>query len=376
MTFAGRALLTLMATVLPVGAMAQSRVRVTAVLEFAERYDDNLFPTPTNPVRQGDFTYRIGPRLGVAYAGRRASLSARYARDAEAFAWRSELDSNRARQEAAVEAAWSPGRVLRLEAGALYEDTTMARELNLVTGLDTPRLPARRGSTHAAVTLGLGRATRIRAEHTFTSEQASGFPTVEAQVASASLQRRMRDTESATLTVSERRYAASGSATRSHVLALGWSRQVTPRARVDIKAGPRLSDDGAIGPEMSFSVHGDLRRGDVLFEYTHTEATAIGQQTRLDVQGLSVRLRQRVHRDFGIGGGPGIYQSRAHGADAIVYRATLDCEWRLARRVALTGAYTWSRQQGGLTALVLPDVTHNTFSFGLAAGSASRQGAR
>ena len=376
MTVAGRTLLTLMAAVLPVGAMAQPRLRVTAGLEFSQRYDDNLFPTPTSPVRQGDFTYRIGPRLGLAYAGRRASLSARYARDAEAFAWNHELDTNHARQEAAFDAAWSPGPVLGLEAGALYEDTTMARELNVITGLDTPRLPARRGSTRAAVSVGLGHATRIRAEHSFTSEQASGFPTVQTQVASVVLQRRMRGSENASLTLSERRYAASGSAMRSHVLALGWSRQVTRRARVDIKGGPRFSDDGAIGPEISFGVHGDLPHGDVHFEYTHTEATAVGQPTRLDVQGLSVRLRRRVYRDFTIGGGPGLYQSRARGGDAIVYRAGLDCEWRLARRVAVTGAYTWSRQHGALSGPVLPDITHNTFSFGLAAGSASRQGAR
>ena len=249
MAVTGRALLTLVATVLPVAALAQPRLRGTAVLEFSEHYDDNLFPNPTTPVRQGDFIYRIGPRLGLAYAGRRTSLNARYARDAEAYAWNPELDTHHARQEAAFDAAWSPGPILRMEAGALYEDTTMARELNLVTGLDTPRLPARRGSTLAAVTVGLGRATRIRAEHTFTSEKAAGFPTVETQVASVLLQRRMRDSESATLTLSERRYAASGGATRSHVLALGWSRQVTPRARVDIKGGPRFSNDGTIGPE-------------------------------------------------------------------------------------------------------------------------------
>ena len=376
MTVAGKALLTLMATVIPVVAVAQPRLRVTTVLEIGQRYDDNLFPNPTTPVRQGDFTYRIGPRLGVAYAGRRASVSARFARDAEAFAWHSDLDTHHARQEAAFDAAWSPGPVLRLEAGGLYEDTTMARELNIVTALETARLPARRGSTRAAVTVGLGRATRLHAEHTFTSEQTSGLPTVQAQVASVVLQRRTRESESATLTLSERLYAASGSRTRSHVFALGWSRQVTPRARVDIKAGPRFSDDGEMGPEVSFGVQGDLRHGSVFIEYTHTEATAVGQRTRLDVQGLSVRLRRRVHRDFAIGGGPGIYQSRAHGADAVVYRAGVDCEWRLARQLALTGAYTWSRQQGGLTGPVLPDIIHNTFSFGLAAGSASRQGAR
>ena len=40
----------------------------------------------------------------------------------------------------------------------------------------------------------------------------------------------------------------------------------------------------------------------------------------------------------------------------------------------MTGAYTWSRQHGSLSGPVLPDIIHNTFSFGLAAGSASGSG--
>ena len=179
----GRPFVTLMATLLPVTGIAQPRLRVTAQLEFAESYDDNLFPSPTSPVRQSDFTYRIGPRLGLAYGARTLNVSARYGREAEAFAFRPELNSARARQEAALEVGWSPGRALKLEAGARYEDTTRARDLNLVTGLETGRLPAQRSSTHASASLRLGRLTRVRAEHAFTSEQTSGFPTVQTHVA-------------------------------------------------------------------------------------------------------------------------------------------------------------------------------------------------
>jgi hypothetical protein len=255
-----RSLMTLVATVLPGTGIAQPRLRLTAQVEVAESYDDNLFPSPTSPVRQSDFTYRLGPRLGLSYAARTLNVSARYGRDAEAFAFRTELDSARARQEAALDVGWSPGRVLKLEAGALYEETTTARDLNLVTGLETGRLPAQRFSTRASASLGLGRLTRVRGEHTFTSEQVSGFPTVQNQMASVALQRRLSDSENATLTVCERQFAAAGTVLRSHVLFLGWTRQVTPRARFDIKAGPRLSDDGTVGPEVSFGVRGNIRR--------------------------------------------------------------------------------------------------------------------
>jgi hypothetical protein len=371
-----RTLMTLVATVLPVTGIAQPRLRLTAQVELAESYDDNLFPNPTSPVRQSDFTYRLGPRLGLSYAARTLNVSARYGRDAEAFAFRTELDSARARQEAALDVGWSPVRVLKLEAGALYEETTAARDLNLVTGLETGRLPAQRFSTRASASLGLGRLTRVRGEHTFTSEEVSGFPTVQTHTASVALQRRLSDSENATLTVSERQFAAAGTVLRSHVLVLGWTRQVTPRARFDIKAGPRLSDDGTVGAEVSFGLRGNLRHGDVTLEYTQTEATAIGHLTRLDVQGVSVRARRQLQRELWITGGPGIFQSRDHQSEAIVYRAGAELEWRPIPGVALTGSYVWSRQQGNLGSPALLDIPHNTFSVRLAAGSASSQGPR
>jgi hypothetical protein len=169
-----------MTTLLPATGIAQPRLHVTAQVELTQTYDDNLFPSPTSRVKQSDFSYRLGPRLGLAYATRTFDVFARYGREAEAFAFHSELDSARARQDAALDVGWSPGRVLRLEGGALYEDTNTARELNVVTGLETGRLPAERFSTHASASLRLGPLTRVRAEHTFSRDRMTGFPTVEA----------------------------------------------------------------------------------------------------------------------------------------------------------------------------------------------------
>ena len=375
-TIGGTSLATLMATLLPVTGIAQPRLRVTAQVELTESYDDNLFPSPTSPVKQSDFSYRVGPRLGLAYATRSLNVFARYGREAEAFAFRSELDSARARQEAALDVGWSPGRVLRLEAGALYEDTSTARDLNVVTGLETGRLPAQRFSTRASASLRLGRLTGLRAEHTFSRDRISGFPTVEAQVASVVLQRRLSGSENASMTFSEREFGATGSPTRSHVLTLGWIRQVTPGVRFEVKAGPRRSDDGTMGPEVLLGVRGNLGHGDVTFEYTQTEATAVAQRTRLDVQGVSVTLRRQLHRDVSLSGGPAIFASRDRQSEAIVYRAGAELEWRLVRRVVLTGSYQWSLQAGNLAGPALADIPHNTFSLKLAAGSASRQGGR
>jgi hypothetical protein len=368
-TIAG-SLVTLMATLLPVTASAQPRLRVTARLEFAETYDDNLFPSVSSPVRQSDVFYRIGPRFGLAYTGRDLSIRARYGREAEAFAWRPELDSTGARQDAAFEVGWSPGRTFRLDAGALFEDTNMARDLNVVTGLETARLPAQRFSIRGSASLRLGRLARLRAEHGFLSEQTSGFPTVQTHVSSVVLERRVGNWGTASMIFSLRELGAEGNVTTSRVLALGWSRQLAPRVSFEVKAGPRRSDDGTGGAEVSVGVRGILRRGDVSLEYTQTEATAAAHLARLAVQGVSLRLQQQLHRDLWLRGGPGVFESRDHQSEAVVYRANAELEWRIVRRVALTGSYVWSRQEGNLGGPALRPIPHNTFSLRLAAGAA------
>jgi len=372
----GRALVALVVALLPATAMAQSGLRVTAALEFAQTYDDNLFPSPTALVRQSDFIYRIGPRLGLVYAGRTLNVRARYGRDAEAFGWRHELDSTRARQDAGLDVGWSPFRALKLDAGALYEDTTMARDLNVVTALETARLPAQRSSARASASLRLGGLTQLRAEEAFERQRTSGFAAVDTRIASIVLERTFGPLDNATMNFSRREFSAEGSVTRSHVLALGWSRRVMPRARFEIQAGPRLSNDGTVGAEVSVGVRGALRHGEVAFAYIQTEATAAGHLGRLAVQGVSASLRHQLSRGLRIGGGAGIFESREQRSEALVYHATAELEGQLAQSVALIGTYTWSRQEGNIGGPALRDIPHNTFSLRLAAGSASARGAR
>jgi hypothetical protein len=354
---------------LPATALAQPRLRFTAAMEAAQRYDDNLFPFSTSAAG-GDFVSRMGPRLGAAYRGRSLGVTARYARDAEVFQRHRELNSTRARQDAEIDVQWTPARRLTLAAGASYAETNMARELNLITGLETGRLPAQRFSARDSVSLRLGRLTRIRAEHTFDRERTSGYPTMDSHLAGLTLERRFGPSDIASVGFSRREFATEGSAVRSNVLALGWSRQVTPRAHLEIKAGPRLSDGGRISPELSAALHARFRRGDFILAYTRTEATAVGHVGRLTVDGVSGTFRHQLLRRLWLGGGPGIFTSARNRSEATVYRADMEFGWQFARRLALTGSYAWSLQQGSLGEIERRDIRHNTFSLRLVAGSA------
>jgi hypothetical protein len=357
---------------LPATLSAQPRLRLNASLELLESYDDNLFPSGSARVKTSDVVYRLGPRLGLSYTTRTLTARARYYRAGEVFGWRRELNSSRARQEAAFDLGWSPAPRLALQAGALYEDTTMARDLNGMTALETPRVAAGGFSTQASASLRLGSLTHVRAEHAFFRERTSGFPTIETQVASVAVEHRFSDSERATLTLSRRQLGAEGSLTRSDIVTVGWIRQVTPRAHFEFAAGPRVSSDGTVGAEVALGLRGTLPRGDVTFAYLQTEATAAAHLERLAVQAVRVTLRHDISRNVTFRGGPAVYESSDRRSEAIVYRVFADLECRLARRVALTASYVWTHQDGTLAG----SIGHNIFALQLTTGSLTGEAAR
>ena len=67
MTVAG-GLLALMATVIPVVAAAQPRLRVTTALELGQMHDDNLFATPAAGVRRHRDAWRTSRGLATPAA--------------------------------------------------------------------------------------------------------------------------------------------------------------------------------------------------------------------------------------------------------------------------------------------------------------------
>lgn len=366
----GKWLLALMATLLPANAAdAQPRLRLDAALEVGQVYDDNLFPDASS-VRKTDFIHRMTPRLRVAYTGRTLTLRTRYGRDAEVYGWRPELNSTRARQDAALELGWSPVRALDLAAGISYADTITARDLNLIVPLEASRVPAKRLSTRASSSLRIGARTRLRAEHAFDAERTRGFPESDTHFATLALERRFGGVETAGVSFGVREFASAGSVMKSYVLALAWSRPVTARASFDLKAGPRITDDGRVGREMSIGVRNRLRHGDISVAYAQTEATAAGHLGRFDVERWSATLRHDVSRRLTVSGGPAIATIRRGRSEATVVVASAELQYRFTPRAVLAASHVWSLQRGNLSGPAARDIRHNIFTLKLVAGSA------
>ena len=170
-----RAILAAMAALLAASpAVAQPHLRLHGELGVAELYDDNLFGASHG--MEPDFITRLSPRLGAAFNTHPFSLSASYMVDAEAFRKHPALDTWRAREEAGVEARWSPTHSVTAAASASYADTQSARELNLLTRIDVGRVPAHRFSVRDSISVRLGALTRLVVGTTFSRERSAVSP--------------------------------------------------------------------------------------------------------------------------------------------------------------------------------------------------------
>lgn len=359
-------LLGMAALLLPTHAIGQSRFEFNPSLGVAQLYDDNLFSVAD--AMQRDRILRVSPRLSTGWRAANWHVLARYALDAERFHHHPELDSARARQEAVIDVSYVPTARVRLRAVASYGDTKTPGELNLITGLELGRAPASRVYTNQSVSVDLGVVTNATLDHVFTHDRVLDLLS-DAQTSSLTLERRFGPSDRARLAYGWGRFAFGSEVTISHLMTLGWNREVTPRAHFEIKAGPRLSGE-RLGAEISAGLRHAFLRGEVALEYLQTQTVVVGQKGPVTAEGIGATFSRQLLRALRVRGGPSVFRSRNEEFAATVYRLHVDAIWRLSNRLALVGSHMFSLQTGGTLGARREDISHNGLQLSVVAARA------
>jgi hypothetical protein len=357
-----------MAVLLPATVTGQPRFHIRGVLEVDERYDDNLFSSAHD--RKGDLISRVSPRLAAGYHAGSFRVRARYARDVEKFHRHHELDSARAGQDASLDVIWPLGRALSAASSVSYADTKTAHDLNLITGLEIGRFPARRYAAAQSLALRMGAIRRLVADATFERQQSYNGSSMEVQGATLGYEQRLGPTATWGMGFSTKRFVGGGGDMSSHILSLAWSRDVTPLERFEIRAGPRLSTGHRIGPELSVGFRHQSKRGDLTLAYVQTESAVVGLAGPITTDGITGRFSHDLSRSLRIRGGPSVRTSRQAGLEGMVYQWNVSMVWRVARHLVVTGSHMLTVQQGDLGGNKDGDLFHNTFILRLSAPSA------
>ena len=341
--FGPRAVLLAAATFAPSVVDAQPRFYLRGNLDVSERYEDNLFFTSFE--RKGDLVSRVSPRVAAGYRGHHFRVAARYGLHGEKFGRRHELDSALAGQEAMVEVHWDAG-ALSSATTASYAKTTSAHDLNLLTGLQMGRFPAERLGGQQQLALRLGKRTRLVADGHIARQSGGTAPDLEETSASLRLERRVGPSDTVSVDYGARRFATTDGGPVTHLVGLAWSTRVSPLVQFEIKAGPRLTAGGRVGPELTASLHGRTRRGDVSVAYMKTESAVVGLAGPVATSGVLGQFTHRLSRTVSLSAAPSLMKSRGERLDATVYRLGAEMAWRVHPRLTIAGSHAWSRQEG------------------------------
>ncbi len=362
----------LVATTLAAGeAAAQHRVKVNGSVALTQSYDDNVFAVPGDGLQ--DAISRLSPQLGVEYRSMHFDMRARYTHDAEAFRRSPELSTLRARQQATLDGRWTPWAGFEALGGVSYVETNSPGEFTVINGLDVAGLQLRRQLARRLATTGslarrLGARNRAVVTHDFTRDQLVGGVMSASHVATARFERQVGPSDALGLGYVVRRFTALGQGSTSQAVTVGWTREVTPQAHLELKAGPRFAE-GRVGAELGATLRGRFHRGEATLSYVQTETALIGRPTPVTAEGLSATFTRSLSRTLTVTAGPSVFQARGKGLEATVYGTNLDLAWRLGRHLSLAGSHQLSVQHGELDGHPRGEIVHNTVLLRLLAGT-------
>jgi hypothetical protein len=380
----------------PSPAWSQAGFYLTPSVSVSESYDDNVFSTPSNeptPMPQptpgpqptttrqrkrDDFIFRGRPGVRAGYQSQPFTLMGGYEISGEEYAKETELNALPAVQNATFETRYLPDPVLTLSVLGGYLQSQQARLLNspvveAQSGIPATALEGRRGRSvlyHGGPAIGydVDPLTKLGSSYDYSHTQQVGSPSSDTHLAGASVNRRLTQVDTADLAYSFRRFSFSNVSsqtpspsstpsaqptpqasreTDSHVVTLGWTRDLTPRTHISLRGGPRFTE-GSVNPEAFAEISYKLDRGTLRFAYGRTQATAIGQSGVIDAESFSGSADYELFRNFIAVVGGALYRDSQQGADTDVYSATLSMRYRLLEWLNVFAAYDFTYQDGSL----------------------------
>lgn len=330
----------------PDPAMAQGDAYAKIFLSTTQTFNDNLFAAASDD-RQSDFVSSFSPAVEAGYKSDSLTLIGRYAFDADRYVKHVALSKNIARQAASMELRYLPTPRLALSFNPSYVQTQWPSEFNLDSRLTVRRAYAERLMAASAVSYEWKRLTRLNLDYGFVKDAVAGGIAVEAQSVRIGVDRRAGDRNLHRIDYRFSYFGFGDQGTEvSHLVSVGWVREVTRLTSVDIGLGPRLLVRlGAIRPEFSVSLRHRLRKGELDLSYSRTQATTIGNAGIINVQSLTLPVSYQPARRLTLTATPALIGATLGGSRFSIYALNFDAVVRAARRLSVVASARIGFQQ-------------------------------
>jgi hypothetical protein len=346
--------------------------RLSPVFSTTEVYDSNVFSTST--ATTGDFITRVSPGLEGEYHTPRFSLLGRSVFDLERFAANPELSTAGAGQHAAINVRTDRSRRLAFALDAAVERTRTPGELSVVTGLTLARARAQHVEVHPAIVRQVNPVTEATVDYTWTDDRLAGGVATSEHRAGLAIDRHVSRRDVVDLRYGVRMFLFDrDDRLTSHAVSLGWSREITREAHLELRGGPVLTD-GRPAPEVLASLRYAPGPSELSVTYARTQTTLIGVASVLDTQSMTASAARMLPKRLRIRITPGLFRTTSETLRADAARVTVEADRPVTDQVALRTTYEAAFQRGrSIAAPFANSISRHLVQFSVVAAPARRR---
>jgi len=334
-------------------------------LQVNEVDDDNLNFSIDEPLR--DRIHRVTPGLELGFDSPRWRLLGSYSLDSEHYVKYSRLDSDRARERAAIGVEYRVAPRLTLFMNSAYLNTNTLADLNVDTGLSASRVRGRRLSLAPSAAFLVSPRVKATAGASSTATNVVNGMGTRTQAQTLGLERRSTLRDRLSIDYEHSHVVFTGVSSQmidTHTMLAGWTHDFAQHDRLILQAGPRITNH-APSVDLSASVTHAYRFSSVGLSFVRTQMTVVGYAGAVDTQSLQAHFTLTPTRRLSAYIAPALVRNTQRQLEATVARAAIGARCAITSLTDFEVSYNHDHQTGTLD-LLRPDakISHSTFSIG------------
>jgi hypothetical protein len=356
--------------------------RLSPVLTTTEVYDSNLFSSPT--VTSGDFITRVSPGVDGEYRSPRFSVLGRYVFDLERFAAHPELTTADGGQHASIGLRTSRSRRLTFAVDASVQRTRTPGELSAGTGLTLGRAPAERVEVHPEIVRQVNPLTVATVDYAWTDERLAGGIAGRTHRAAIKIDRHVSRRDVVDVNYGVRMFSFDADRLIAHAVSIGWSRQISREAHLELRGGPVLTE-GKQAAEALASIRYRPGPSELSISYARTQTTLIGFAGIVETQSITASAARMLPKRVQIRITPGVFRTIGDAASGAAVsqpsttkadagRLAFEAERPMTDRLSWLATYEAMFQRGSLTTAPFANsISRHLVQFSVVAAPARRR---
>jgi len=260
---------------------------------------------------------------------------------------------------------------LTLGLSASFTETQTPGELNTDTGIEAGRATATFFGITPQISLRLTPLTSADTSYSYGSSSVSGGVETITQQTQLNVKHEVTPVDTATFGYRFSLFESDGtSSTSSHAVLLGWTRRLSERTSVTLRAGPRITE-GEVNPDVLASIEHQFEIARVTLAYSQSETTVVGRAGAVKTEGVSASVAFEPLRSVGVMLTGSVRKTSGEGgrsfADTTVYGITALVSYQINRWLTVRASYRGLLQEQDSTSL-----EHSVLSIGVELNYPSR----